>query len=247
MKFKKPSAKFARNASAGAMAVAAALVIALTSAGGSAFESDFAENAKSIAALESDIEMLKDKEVQSAADKNKDLFSASDAGRKVAELQSKYEDLDPVANRDGVKANAEGLSGYFTDDAQAGRTPWFMVSKGDAKAVWKFESTYSTSESQTPVIWTCRPDGGDTLIAFATAVFDAKADKFHDVVVYQTTNAADYVEATGRDEAKKKLDSIISELKELPSGDEVVDGQVAQDQSDARDWLKGQADKGGDE
>lgn len=246
MKWKKPSAKIVRNASAGALLVASAVIVGLTMNGGSAFEADFAKNQKEIAALEADIESYKGREVQSAADKNKDLFSASDAGRKVAELQSKYEDLDPTANRDGVKANAEDLSKYFTDDAQLGRTPWFMVSKGDAKAVWKFESTYSTSESQTPVIWTCRTDGGDALIAFATAVFDAKANKFHDVELYQTTNAADYIEATGRDETKAKLDSIIAELKEMQGGDEVVDEQTAQNQSDARDWLQSQADKGGD-
>lgn len=250
MKLRKPSPKTLRVAASVGMILIFGLTVMTVVNGESSFESQVTANEKVIGSLQDDIKRLEGRKAESAADKNKDLHSASDAGRKVAELQANYQTLDATANPDGVKENAASLSAYFGDDAQFGRTPWFTITKGDSKADWRFKSTYSAFESVVPVIWVCYPEGNDAdLLAYVTAEFHADDGKFYDVERHMTANASRYQKAEGEDESKKALDDLIA----LINSQEVDDGPKQSDEdlqsnSDARSWLDSQNKKenGGD-
>lgn len=243
---KKPSPGVWRGVTCGAMMAVMLGFLVPTMLGQSSFDSQYAANQKSITQLQ---EQIKDLENQTSADAssiNKGLYSASEAGRAVAELQTKYQSIDATVTPDDITANAQALSKYFDDESQNGRQPWFTVSKGDAKAVWEFESTYSFQNDKIPVIWLCHIDGSDELVAYATANYDAKSNTFSDAVYKTTRLGANYVDATVSNENAKILDSLIEKIQSQDGGDEGLTESEAQEQNDARDWLKQQAENGGD-
>lgn len=243
---KKPSPGVWRGITCGAMMAVMLGFLVPTMLGASSFDAQYAANQKSITQLQ---EQIKDLENQTSADAssiNKGLYSASEAGRAVAELQTKYQSIDATVTPDDITANAKALSKYFNDKSQNGRQPWFTVSKGDAKAVWEFESTYSFQNETIPVIWLCHIDGSNELVAYATANYDAESNTFSDVVYKTTRLGANYVDATVSNENAKILDSLIEKIQSQDGGDEGLTESEAQEQNDARDWLKHQAENGGD-
>lgn len=243
---KKPSPGVWRGITCGAMMAVMLGFLVPTMLGTSSFDSQYADNQKSITQLQ---EQIKDLENQTSADAssiNKGLYSASEAGRAVAELQTKYQSIDATVTPDDITANAKALSKYFNDKSQNGRQPWFTVSKGDAKAVWEFESTYSFQNETIPVIWLCHIDGSNELVAYATANYNAESNTFSDVTYKTTRLGANYVDATVSNENTKILDSLIEKIQSQDGGDEGLTESEAQEQNDARDWLKQQAENGGD-
>ena len=243
---KKPSPGVWRGITCGAMMAVMLGFLVPTMLGASSFDAQYADNQKSITQLQ---EQIKDLENQTSADAssiNKGLYSASEAGRAVAELQTKYQSIDATVTPDDITANAQALSKYFDDKSQSGRQPWFTVSKGDAKAVWEFESTYSFQNETIPVIWLCHIDGSNELVAYATANYDAESNTFSDVIYKTTRLGANYVDATVSNENVKILDSLIEKIQSQDGGDEGLTESEAQEQNDARDWLKQQAENGGD-
>lgn len=243
---KKPSPGVWRGITCGAMMAVMLGFLVPTMLGASSFDSQYADNQKSITQLQ---EQIKDLENQTSADAssiNKGLYSASEAGRAVAELQTKYQSIDATVTPDDITANAKALSKYFNDKSQNGRQPWFTVSKGDAKAVWEFESTYSFQNETIPVIWLCHIDGSNELVAYATANYNAESNTFSDVTYKTTRLGANYVDATVSNENAKILDSLIEKIQSQDGGDEGLTESEAQEQNDARDWLKHQAENGGD-
>lgn len=243
---KKPSPGVWRGITCGAMMAVMLGFLVPTMLGASSFDSQYADNQKSITQLQ---EQIKDLENQTSADAssiNKGLYSASEAGRAVAELQTKYQSIDATVTPDDITANAKALSKYFNDKSQNGRQPWFTVSKGDAKAVWEFESTYSFQNETIPVIWLCHIDGSNELVAYATANYNAESNTFSDVTYKTTRLGANYVDATVSNENAKILDSLIEKIQSQDGGDEGLTESEAQEQNDARDWLKQQAENGGD-
>lgn len=243
---KKPSPGVWRGITCGAMMAVMLGFLVPTMLGASSFDAQYADNQKSITQLQ---EQIKDLENQTSADAssiNKGLYSASEAGRAVAELQTKYQSIDATVTPDDITANAKALSKYFNDKSQNGRQPWFTVSKGDAKAVWEFESTYSFQNETIPVIWLCHIDGSNELVAYATANYNAESNTFSDVTYKTTRLGANYVDATVSNENTKILDSLIEKIQSQDGGDEGLTESEAQKQNDARDWLKHQAENGGD-
>lgn len=243
---KKPSPGVWRGITCGAMMAVMLGFLVPTMLGASSFDAQYADNQKSITQLQ---EQIKDLENQTSADAssiNKGLYSASEAGRAVAALQTKYQSIDATVTPDDITANAQALSKYFDDKSQSGRQPWFTVSKGDAKAVWEFESTYSFQNETIPVIWLCHIDGSNELVAYATANYDAESNTFSDVTYKTTRLGANYVDATVSNENTKILDSLIEKIQSQDGGDEGLTESEAQEQNDARDWLKQQAENGGD-
>lgn len=243
---KKPSPGVWRGITCGAMMAVMLGFLVPTMFGQSSFDSQYAANQKSITQLQEQIKGLENQTSADASSINKGLYSASEAGRAVAELQTKYQSIDATVTPDDITANAQALSKYFDDKSQSGRQPWFTVSKGDAKAVWEFESTYSFKNDKIPVIWLCHIDGSDELVAYATANYDAKSNTFSDVVYKTTRLGANYVDATVSNENAKILDSLIEKIQSQDGGDEGLTESEAQEQNDARDWLKQQAENGGD-
>lgn len=243
---KKPSPGVWRGITCGAMMAVMLGFLVPTMLGASSFDSQYADNQKSITQLQEQIKELENQTSADASSINKGLYSASEAGRAVAELQTKYQSIDATVTPDDITANAQALSKYFDDKSQSGRQPWFTVSKGDAKAVWEFESTYSFQNETIPVIWLCHIDGSNELVAYATANYNAESNTFSDVTYKTTRLGANYVDATVSNENTKILDSLIEKIQSQDGGDEGLTESEAQEQNDARDWLKQQAENGGD-
>lgn len=243
---KKPSPGVWRGITCGAMMAVMLGFLVPTMLGQSSFDSQYAANQKSITQLQEQIKGLENQTSADASSINKGLYSASEAGRAVAELQTKYQSIDATVTPDDITANAQALSKYFNDESQNGRQPWFTVSKGDAKAVWEFESTYSFQNDKIPVIWLCHIDGSDELVAYATANYNAESNTFSDVTYKTTRLGANYVDATVSNDNAKILDSLIEKIQSQDGGDEGLTESEAQEQNDARDWLKQQAENGGD-
>lgn len=243
---KKPSPGVWRGITCGAMMAVMLGFLVPTMLGASSFDSQYADNQKSITQLQEQIKELENQTSADASSINKGLYSASEAGRAVAELQTKYQSIDATVTPDDITANAKALSKYFDDKSQSGRQPWFTVSKGDAKAVWEFESTYSFQNETIPVIWLCHIDGSNELVAYATANYNAESNTFSDVTYKTTRLGANYVDATVSNENTKILDSLIEKIQSQDGGDEGLTESEAQEQNDARDWLKQQAENGGD-
>lgn len=243
---KKPSPGVWRGITCGAMIAVMLGFLVPTMFGASSFDSQYADNQKSITQLQEQIKELENQTSADASSINKGLYSASEAGRAVAELQTKYQSIDATVTPDDITANAKALSKYFNDKSQNGRQPWFTVSKGDAKAVWEFESTYSFQNETIPVIWLCHIDGSNELVAYATANYNAESNTFSDVTYKTTRLGANYVDATVSNENAKILDSLIEKIQSQDGGDEGLTESEAQEQNDARDWLKQQAENGGD-
>lgn len=248
---KKPSPKLWRGLICGAI-----LAVTFASAmpvifGENAFESSYAANEKKISTLTEQVSQLEKTDGTDAATMNKDMYSASEAGRAVADLQSKYQTINAETTPDLITQNSDSLSQYFTDDAQNARTPWFTVSKGDGKAVWEFETTYSFKDKKVPVIWLCHLNGTDNVLAYATATYDAKTNKFSDVQTHTTGVGSAYVDGTGDTSENGVLSSLIDKIKSQDtSGDDASStpesDQEAQDQVNARAWLKDHMEKEGD-
>ena len=243
---KKPSPGVWRGITCGAMMAVMLGFLVPTVFGQSSFDSQYAANQKSITQLQEQIKGLENQTSADASSINKGLYSASEAGRAVAELQTKYQSIDATVTPDDITANAQALSKYFNDESQSGRQPWFTVSKGDAKAVWEFESTYSFKNETIPVIWLCHIDGSDELVAYATANYNAESNTFSDVVYETTRLGANYVDATVSNKNAKILDSLIEKIQSQDGGDEGLTESEAQEQNDARDWLKQHAENGGE-
>lgn len=243
---KKPSPGVWRGITCGAMMAVMLGFLVPTMLGASSFDAQYADNQKSITQLQEQIKGLENQTSADASSINKGLYSASEAGRAVAELQTKYQSIDATVTPDDITANAQALSKYFDDKSQSGRQPWFTVSKGDAKAVWEFESTYSFQNETIPVIWLCHIDGSNELVAYATANYNAESNTFSDVIYKTTRLGANYVDATVSNENAKILDSLIEKIQSQDGGDEGLTESEAQEQNDARDWLKQQAENGGD-
>lgn len=243
---KKPSPGVWRGITCGAMMAVMLGFLVPTMLGASSFDSQYADNQKSITQLQEQIKELENQTSADASSINKGLYSASEAGRAVAELQTKYQSIDATVTPDDITANAQALSTYFDDKSQSGRQPWFTVSKGDAKAVWEFESTYSFQNETIPVIWLCHIDGSNELVAYATANYNVESNTFSDVTYKTTRLGANYVDATVSNENAKILDSLIEKIQSQDGGDEGLTESEAQEQNDARDWLKQQAENGGD-
>lgn len=243
---KKPSPGVWRGITCGAMMAVMLGFLVPTMLGASSFDSQYADNQKSITQLQEQIKELENQTSADASSINKGLYSASEAGRAVAELQTKYQSIDATVTPDDITANAKALSKYFNDESQNGRQPWFTVSKGDAKAVWEFESIYSFRNETIPVIWLCHIDGSNELVAYATANYNAESNTFSDVIYKTTRLGANYVDVTVSNENTKILDSLIEKIQSQDGGDEGLTESEAQEQNDARDWLKQQAENGGD-
>lgn len=246
---KRPSTKVVKRVACGTMVAVAIGCCLFTTMGQSAYDAEYKANESAISKLQDEVSKLENQKATSAEEINKDLYSAANIGREVASLQSAYQNIDVSANPDGIKENAEKLSKYFEDGAQTGRVPWFTVTKGDGKAVWEFESNYSFTAESIPVIWTCHLNGQSDVLAYATANYNAKTEKFSGVEYKMTQVGMQYVDATAENDYKSKIDEVIKKIQEQSGEESGMSAADAQNQNDAREWLKNQdqSKNGGDD
>lgn len=111
------------------------------------------------------------------------LKSCANIGREVVMCQDFYGTSDADASSDESRAkireNAEKLRSYFTDDCatDAGKS-WCVIP--DAK--WKFNTTYSFTDTKVPVLWTYVSDVEENkledLYAYVTGEYDTESKLF---------------------------------------------------------------------
>lgn len=122
--------------------------------------------------------------------------SATEAGERVAELQNAY-----IGGADAA-TTAQALSPFFDSDSQNDRTPWFAYATDDGAGhavKWSFGSVCgidSTAASAFDVVWVCRYEGTDTVLAYATGVYDCDEGAFSSVDVHTTDAGADVIDAS---------------------------------------------------
>lgn len=147
--------------------------------------------------------------------------AAEAAGEKVAELQNSY----IGAASDGIAGIAQSLSPFFDSDSQKGRTPWFSYATDDGQGhavKWSFGTVTGVGDASAgdlDVIWVCRYEGTDTVLAYVTATYDADAETFASPDVHLTSagNAAvsaSSLENAGAQNAGSSSTSTIDELVE---------------------------------
>lgn len=156
------------------------------------------------------------------------ITNATELGDKVAELQTKYSELDPTTQSDAFKQNANSLKECFYDESATGdwQTPWFNY--GDKKLNWEFKTTYGytvSSVNTINVLWECYQEGNDDMVAYAMGVYDGTQKKFTSVKSYITdvgykivNTATDDNSSSTSTSLKDEIDNMVERMKELDGG-----------------------------
>lgn len=167
----------------------------------SEFEESYSNNKDQIHALTSQINGLVSEDDLSAEDIQETLYSASNVGTKVAQLQNKYMSLD---SSDDNKLNAIEIESYLSEKDTSKRVPWYRGSfkldeKGNQifiKPEWTFETTYHFSGKTTPALWICRDVNSSNILAYCIGTYNANTSKFENVEFAMTSIGSDYVAVT---------------------------------------------------
>lgn len=196
----------------------------------STYSSTMSDLDSQISAQQSKLADLSDAHVITVDEAATGAHTATEQGNKVAELQNAY----VGATGDTIASTAQSLSPYFDSDSQKGRTPWFSytTSDGQGHAVkWSFGTVTgvdSTDVASLDVVWVCRYEDTDTVLAYVTAVYSTVDETFSSVDVHLTdagsaASAASSLEnsdAQGADTSSSStadIDSIIDELRGVDS------------------------------
>lgn len=167
----------------------------------SEFEESYSNNKDQIHALTSQINGLVSEDDLSTEDIQETLYSASNVGTKVAQLQNKYMSLD---SSDDNKLNAIEIESYLSEKDTSKRVPWYRGSfkldeNGNQifiKPEWTFETTYHFSGKTTPALWICRDVNSSNILAYCIGTYNANTSKFENVEFAMTSIGSDYVGVT---------------------------------------------------
>lgn len=127
--------------------------------------------------LENELASLKSKETISKDEVSETLYSATTAGKAVADAQNEYSKLNPESSdySERIKAISGSIKQYYSDEDVGSTNQWFYAPETEYE--WKFLSTYSFGVDKINVIWVCYSKNND-ILAFTTAEYDVKADCF---------------------------------------------------------------------
>ena len=153
------------------------------------------------------------------------ITNATELGNKVAELQTKYSELDATIQSDAFKQNANSLKECFYDESGVSdwQTPWFGY--GDKKLTWQFKTTYGYTVNSTNtinVLWECCQEGNSDMVAYAMGVYDGEQKKFTNIKSYITdagykvvNTATDDNSSNTSSSLKDEIDNMVERMKEL--------------------------------
>lgn len=161
-------------------------------------QTQYNANEYAISGLEHDLSNVT-KESQATADTvviNKALVSCEGLGEKVANYQNEYQKYSNGKSEDKCKEIANNLDIYFADDSRNARVEWYNSGNSNDSWTWTFESNYSFTATSIPVLWTCRLNDTNALLAYATGTYDTTIGVFSNVHWYNTTVGASLVTAT---------------------------------------------------
>lgn len=156
--------------------------------GNEAYQIQKAANAAEIERLQTEFDSIKESDV-TTKEVEAEVFSAADAGTKVADLQNLYRSTVDV---EGIETIASSMDKYLDKESLNWRVPWYAGRVSRTGVKWKFETTYSFTEKSIPVLWTCR-DANGTLLAYATGNYMSATKLFADVSVNTTAVGANSI------------------------------------------------------
>lgn len=180
--------------------IGAGVAVMMTSSGSSAYEAKKAENSRLISQLTQELNSIEDPDMIDRASVV-DMAEAGTAGKRVAELQTKYQtvvlrDMSEMDKYEAeVMAIASELSKYMGSGADDAQTPWFdpgLYNTTGKTFDWTFESSYNFSGMAIPVIWTCHDDDGN-LVAYTTGTYSAATQTFTNISHGLTSYGQSYI------------------------------------------------------
>lgn len=155
------------------------------------------DNNKNIQELQSQITNLTDTNTDTVQQIQTKLSSAATAGSKVASLQNSYSDYSATSpsGMQSIKDTANAIQSYLDDNSITARVPWYNVN-GKVSCKWAFESTYSFSGDTIPVLWECRDNKTNDLLAYTIGTYVVSSGKFKDVAYHMTQLGTTYIPGT---------------------------------------------------
>lgn len=126
----------------------------------------------------------------------KSLLSCKDIGNSVATYQNDYQNYRDADDEDKRMAITMKLSDCFEESDTNARVEWYNIGDSSKKWTWTFETNYSFSATSVPVLWTCRMNDTDELLAYTTGTYDTTSGLFKNVKWYNTLVGSSYINGT---------------------------------------------------
>ena len=130
------------------------------------------------------------------------MNSATDIGEQIAVIQNQA--IQDMVNGDteAYEVTVIPLLSHFTDRAFTGL--WFPIKEEIAS--WKFETSYDTTLTRIPVIWSLSMNESEELLALVRGMYSVEEQTFQDLVMYTTRYSASVTAVTGEiNETEKEV------------------------------------------
>ena len=155
----------------------------------------FEENIRTINQLKQELGDLKQTQIITQKEAEKNIDSAAKLGNELAELQNNYFEFSHVTTDEDLKKQVDAIDPYFAEDSKESRVQWYSPGKDHlgyptANCKWTFESTFGFVGHQVDVIWICRETETNDILAYTTGVFDGKKKNFTKVRTMTTSKGA---------------------------------------------------------
>lgn len=164
------------------------------------YEQASAENSTQISKLQSGLDADKQKDTPTSTS------TLSEAGMKIADVQTQYSQLNTVnVNNDAIKDADKGIADY--DSKGDFRLPWFVPTSGSI--TWSFVSTSTAYNEYDAVdsMWVAKDKDG-TIVAFVTGVYHVQTKTF-DSFNFIVTSAGKKLDSSQTAKAKSVISAAI--------------------------------------
>lgn len=187
----KPTNEKVNTIALGVSMVALVGAIAIGALNSISYDSEYSSLSSQYAELQQQYNAIQDRSVE-VEEATVILNSAKDAGVAVAAIQNQMTvDSSLIGTEDEhiFVEEANSLTDYFSSSAAC--YPWY-VTNVLTDFTWEFNTTYSFSASEVPVLWTCYGtishdeigvEDKTVLLAYATGTYSVESGKFVDVNV----------------------------------------------------------------
>lgn len=126
----------------------------------------------------------------------KSLMSCKDMGDKIASYQNDYQKYSSIDNEAKRTSITNELSECFDENSTNARVEWYSMGNSSKQWTWKFETNYSFASTSVPVLWTCRMNDTNELLAYTTGTYDTVSGLFKDIKWHNTLVGTSYINGT---------------------------------------------------
>lgn len=124
------------------------------------------------------------------------LMSCKDLGEKVASYQNDYQKYVKGGHENERASISNELDVCFDESDKNACVEWYSMGSTDGKWTWKFETNYSFTATSVPVLWTCRHNDTNELLAYTTGTYNTTSGLFEDVKWQNTSIGQSYINST---------------------------------------------------